>query len=66
MADQLDMNGLSIHDPHHGMNGAAGGSTYIPPHMRGVQPRPPQAMDGPPPPLNGGLNDSVWAEPPPR
>lgn len=60
------MNGLSIHDSHNAPNGAAGHSTYIPPHMRGVQQGRPQGMDGPSPAMNGGLNDSVWAEPPPR
>ena len=58
------MNGLSIHDD--APNGAGGRSTYIPPHMRGVQQGPSPSMDGPPPPMNGGINDSVWAEPAPR
>ena len=64
MADQLNMNGLSIHDSQHGPNGTAGRSTYIPPHMRGVQQGPPPSMDGPAPAMNGGLSDSVWAGPP--
>ena len=51
MADQLNMNGLSL-DSHHGPTR----STYIPPHMRGM---PPPSMDGPAPPMNG----SAWNAP---
>lgn len=64
MADQLNMNGLSIHDPQHAPNGTGGRPTYIPPHMRGVQQSAHPGMDGPAPVMNGGLNDSVWAGPP--
>ena len=66
MADQLDMNGLSLHDGQHGPNEAGGRSTYIPPHMRGVPQGPPPAMNGGAPPManGGGLNDSMWAGPP--
>ncbi|KAF4621503.1 hypothetical protein G7Y89_g14570 [Cudoniella acicularis] len=53
MADQLNMNGLSL-------NGGPGErQSYIPPHMRGK-------MGGPapgPPPMNGGINGSAWAAP---
>ena len=63
MAEQLDMNGLSLHD---GANGAGGRSTYIPPHMRGVPQGPPPGINGAAPPManGGGLNDSMWAGPP--
>lgn len=59
MADQLNMNGLSLADSQHGHGGGMGGgrSTYIPPHMRGVPP----AADGPPPPMmNGSAQDGAW------
>ena len=66
MADQLDMNGLSLHDSQHGPNGASGRSTYIPPHMRGVPQGPPPGIGGGAPPIanGGGLNESMWAGPP--
>lgn len=76
MADQLNMNGLSLADSQHAdgpirmaqqqlsTNGISGRSTYIPPHMRGVSQGPPPSMDGPPPPhMNGDLNSSVWSGP---
>ncbi len=65
MADQLNMNGLSLADSQHAaVNGISGRSTYIPPHMRGVSQGPPPSMDGPAPPhMNGDLNGSVWNGP---
>ncbi|KAF2769870.1 putative ATP dependent RNA helicase [Teratosphaeria nubilosa] len=69
MADQLNMNGLSLQDSQHApnhqqQNGFGGGerSAYIPPHMRqrgGPPPGPPAGFDGPPPPAD--LNGSAWA-----
>lgn len=56
MADQLNMNGLSL-DSQHGQ----GRSAYIPPHMRGSMPQP--QMDGPPPLMNGPTNGSAWNGP---
>lgn len=59
MADQLNMNGLSLADSQHAHGGGMGGgrSTYIPPHMRGVPP----AVDGPPPPvMNGSAANVGW------
>jgi ATP-dependent RNA helicase DDX3X len=55
MADQLNMNGLSLNGPH-----GQGRSAYIPPHMRGM---PPPSMDGPPPPMNGHVNGDAWGGP---
>ncbi|KAF1815379.1 DEAD-domain-containing protein [Eremomyces bilateralis CBS 781.70] len=47
MADQLNLNGLSLNDSRHAPNEFGGGqSTYIPPHMRG---QPPPGPGGPPP-----------------
>ena len=61
MADQLNMNGLSLNDSQHaGPNGMGGGrAAYIPPHLRNA----PQSvrMDGPPP--TAGMNASAWAGP---
>ena len=51
MADQLNMNGLSLN-----------GGSYIPPHMRGkIGAAGPQAVNGGPPSMNGGLPGSAWA-----
>ncbi|KAH8763944.1 ATP-dependent RNA helicase ded1 [Hyaloscypha sp. PMI_1271] len=61
MADQLNMNGLSL-------NGGPGEQrSYIPPHMRakmGAGPAPggPPPAGGPPA-MNGGINGSAWAAP---
>jgi len=58
MADQLNMNGLSLDGPH-----GQGRSAYIPPHMRGM---PPPQMDGPAgpaPPINGRMNENAWSAP---
>lgn len=70
MADQLDMNGLSIKDSQHAPNGFPARSAYIPPHLRGQMggpagpPGPPPGMDGPPPMINGGgMSGSAWAGP---
>ncbi|KAK5124022.1 DEAD-box ATP-dependent RNA helicase [Meristemomyces frigidus] len=73
MAEQLNMNGLSLKDSQHApqpgqQNGFAERSAYIPPHMRSAGGRPappgPGGFDGPapggPPPANG-LNGSAWA-----
>jgi ATP-dependent RNA helicase DDX3X len=63
MADQLNMNGLSL-------NGGPGEqrASYIPPHMRGKPNGPapggPAAANGGPP-MNGGINGSAWNAPPP-
>lgn len=48
MADQLNMNGLSLNDSKHANGGPNGRPTYIPPHLRGQQVRAgPSPMDGP-------------------
>lgn len=77
MADNLNMNGLSLnesaHAPHQGgqANGFGERSAYIPPHLRNRGPPPsggpggPGNFDGPPPgaaPMNG-MNGSAWAPP---
>ncbi|KAI9818099.1 MAG: DEAD-box ATP-dependent RNA helicase [Pycnora praestabilis] len=69
MADQLNMNGLSLDGPQH-QNGFGARPAYIPPHMRGKAggpqpgpPGPPPGMDGGPPMMNGGMNGSAWAGP---
>lgn len=65
MADQLNMNNLSLQESQHApkpgqQNGGfgQGRSAYIPPHMRGARggpaPGPPAGFDGPPP--MGGPN----------
>lgn len=62
MADQLNMNGLSL-------GGPGEQRSYIPPHMRakigGPTPAGPPAVNGGPPPMNtnGGINGSAWAAP---
>ena len=53
MADQLNMNGLSLNGMDHA-NGMAGRSTYIPPHMRN------STTVGPPPSGQPGLSASAW------
>ena len=58
MADQLDMNGLSLNDSKHAPNGLATRSAYVPPHMRG-RGAGPAPMDGPPD-GNPGLAGSAW------
>lgn len=75
MADQLNMNKLSLNDSQHAQqapngNGHHGGfqrSAYIPPHARssGGRPAPgpgPAALDGAPPP-GGDMQNSAWAAP---
>jgi len=59
MADQLNMNGLSLN------GGATEQRSYIPPHMRGKMggPTPGGPPVGGPPALNGGINGSAWAAP---
>jgi ATP-dependent RNA helicase DDX3X len=58
MADQLNMNGLSLNGPGPEQR------SYIPPHMRGKIGGPvPQGANGGPPPMNGGLNGSAWGGP---
>jgi ATP-dependent RNA helicase DDX3X len=64
MADQLNMNGLSLNDSKHaGPNGGMPRSTYIPPHLRGRGGGPPMNnMDGAgPAPGAANLNGSAWA-----
>jgi len=57
MAEQLNMNGLSLGEQR----------SYIPPHMRGkmggAPPAGPPPMDGPGPAVSAGsgLNASAWA-----
>ncbi|KAJ9143872.1 ATP-dependent RNA helicase ded-1 [Pleurostoma richardsiae] len=67
MADQLNMGGLNL-GPNGQDGAAAGGRSYIPPHMRGkmgaVAPNGPPPMagpGGPPPGAMNGLNSSAWA-----
>lgn len=55
MADQLNMNGLSL-------NGGEPRS-YIPPHMRGKVGAAPPGVNGAPPSMNGGVNGGAWAAP---
>jgi len=76
MADQINMNGLSLQDSQHApkpgqqQNGAFERSAYVPPHMRGAPRGPPAGgpggFDGPPPgppAMNGGAN-GAWPGPP--
>ncbi|KOS18458.1 ATP-dependent RNA helicase DED1 [Escovopsis weberi] len=60
MADQLNMGGLNLDGPS-----PAQGRSYIPPHMRrqnaGPAQPPVNGVNGGPPPMNGGLNNSNWA-----
>ena len=74
MADQLNMNGLSLNESRHAPNGSINGgrSAYIPPHLRGRGGPPPsmKSVDGPAPVAgNPGLAGSAWgnnAAPPPQ
>ncbi|KAI0540966.1 DEAD-domain-containing protein [Xylaria digitata] len=63
MADQLNMNGLSLNDQ--APPPPAGGRSYIPPHMRGKMGAggnpPPMGPPGPSPAVMNGLNNSAWA-----
>jgi ATP-dependent RNA helicase DDX3X len=68
MADQLNMGGLSLSESQHAPNGVgAGRSTYIPPHLRGVQsqqqpgPAPPRLENRAPPAAANGIGASTWA-----
>ncbi|KAK4951850.1 DEAD-box ATP-dependent RNA helicase [Elasticomyces elasticus] len=74
MAEQLNMNGLSLHDSQHApqQNGHGPGpngferSAYIPPHLRSRGGGPPAGMEngGPtPPPMANGMGQSAWAPP---
>jgi hypothetical protein len=67
MADQLNMNGLSLTDSKHASTMPNGRPAYIPPHMRGQPARSgPPPMDGPatlPPDGNLGLGGSAWGNP---
>jgi ATP-dependent RNA helicase DDX3X len=58
MADQLNMNGLSL-------GGPGEQRSYIPPHMRGKMGTPGAApsMNGTAAAMNGGINGSAWASP---
>jgi len=65
MADQLNMNGLSLGESKHAPNGMpTGRSAYIPPHLRGSQRVPsPMGMDGAGPSPGGSntsLSGSAW------
>jgi len=73
MAEQLNMNGLSLKDSQHAPmqghqhNGFGERSAYIPPHMR-QRPGGPAPTGGPgfdegalPPPMSNGMNGSAWA-----
>ena len=64
MADQLNMNGLSLQDSRHAPNGMNGGrSAYIPPHMRGSQRSGPPPTKAPQEDLSGpGIGGSAWGE----
>jgi ATP-dependent RNA helicase DDX3X len=61
MADNLNMNGLSLQDSQHANGGprqnGVGRSAYIPPHQRGGPP-----SGGPPGP--GSMDGSAWGPPP--
>ena len=64
MADQLNVNGLSLADG----NQQGQPRSYIPPHMRARQNAPPPAAAAPPPTnggppaaVNGGMNNSSWS-----
>jgi ATP-dependent RNA helicase DDX3X len=60
MADQLNMNGLSLNESKHA-NGIPARSAYIPPHMRGqAGGPPPMSMDGAPHGSDLGLGGSAW------
>jgi ATP-dependent RNA helicase DDX3X len=68
MANQLNMNGLSLNDSKHAGGAMPNGRpAYIPPHMRGQQGRSgPPPMDGPatlPPGGDQGLGGSAWGNP---
>jgi ATP-dependent RNA helicase DDX3X len=60
MADQLNMNGLSLNESKHA-NSIPARSAYIPPHMRGQAGGPPSmSMDGPSSGSEMGLGGSAW------
>lgn len=73
MADQINMNGLSLHDSQHAPQASHAPQTngfersaYIPPHLRSRGGGPPASMEngGPtPPPMANGLSQSAWAPP---
>ena len=62
MADNLNMNGLSLNDSKHAGSMAHGRSTYIPPHLRSQgRSGPLMSLDGAPPAGgNPGLGGSAW------
>lgn len=62
MAEQLNMNGLSLNDQAPPPP-PAGGRSYIPPHMRGKMGAGGNAPmgPGPSPAAINGLNNSAWA-----
>lgn len=76
MANELNMNGLTLKDSQHApppgqsheQNGFAGErSAYIPPHMRSSARGPaPAGFDGGAgePPMGNGSNGTAWAPPP--
>jgi hypothetical protein len=60
MADQLNMNGLSLNESKHA-GAMPARSAYIPPHMRNqAGGPPPMNMDGKPPGAEVGLGGSAW------
>lgn len=74
MADQLNMNKLSLNESQHAQQAPPNGyhagpqrSAYIPPHARssGRGPAPPAALDGAPPAAAaaGDVQNSAWAAP---
>ncbi len=67
MANQLNMNGLSLNDSKHAGGMPNGRPAYIPPHLRGQPGRSgPPPMDGPPtlsPGGDPGLGASAWGNP---
>jgi ATP-dependent RNA helicase DDX3X len=64
MADQLNMNGLSLSDSKHANGMPNGRPAYIPPHLRGQQGRSgPPAVDGPAAIPPAGLGGSAWGTP---
>lgn len=67
MANQLNMNGLSLTDSKHAATMPNGRPAYIPPHLRGQPVRSgPPPMDGPatlPPAGDSGLGGSAWGNP---
>ncbi|KAI9821618.1 MAG: DEAD-box ATP-dependent RNA helicase [Thelocarpon impressellum] len=67
MADQINMNGLSLEDTQPNGFGGKPRSAYIPPHLRGSMAAGPAGPAGPPPGMDGAppmMNGSAWGPPP--